>query len=147
MKPNDPAVLDRIHKLHPSLAPVWGKMSAHQMICHLTDSFKLATGERKAGSVSNLFKRTVMKWGALYVPAPWPKGVPTMPEMEQGVGGTPPKDFELDRADLLSVIERFCKPGRSFDSVEHPFFGPMTPDQWMRWGFLHTDHHLRQFGL
>ena len=24
---------------------------------------------------------------------------------------------------------------------------PMTRAQWMRWAFMHTDHHLRQFGL
>jgi hypothetical protein len=25
-------------------------------------------------------------------------------------------------------------------------FGPMTEKDWMRWGYLHADHHLRQFG-
>jgi hypothetical protein len=29
----------------------------------------------------------------------------------------------------------------------HPMFGDLTSWQWMRWGYLHTDHHLRQFGL
>jgi hypothetical protein len=28
----------------------------------------------------------------------------------------------------------------------HPIFGRMTEAEWMRWGYLHTDHHLRQFG-
>jgi prephenate dehydrogenase len=28
----------------------------------------------------------------------------------------------------------------------HPMFGPMSPEDWMRWGYLHADHHLRQFG-
>ena len=143
----DPAVPQRILALKPSLPALWGRMNAHQMICHLDDSFQLALGAREAGSVSNLFKRTVMKWGALYVPMPWPKGTPTMPEMEQGVGGTRPVEFDADRARLLRTIARFCEPGLSFASIEHPFFGPMTKSQWMRWGFLHTDHHLRQFGI
>jgi hypothetical protein len=25
-------------------------------------------------------------------------------------------------------------------------FGPMSERDWMRWGYLHADHHLRQFG-
>ena len=147
MLANDPAVRKRISDLKPSLAAQWGTMNAHQMVCHLDDSFKLALGERSASSVSDFFKRTVMKWGALYLPMQWPKNVPTRPEMEQGAGGTPPTEFEGDRAELLRTIERFCDPQRTFDSIEHPFFGPMSPGQWMRWGYLHTDHHLRQFGL
>jgi hypothetical protein len=143
----DPAISQRILGLKPSLPAIWGRMNAHQMICHLDDSFKVGLGERKVGSISNPFKRTVMKWGALYVPAPWPKGTPTMAEVEQGVGGTPPADFEGDRARLLKTVELFCEPQRSFGPIEHPFFGRLTTSQWMRWGFLHADHHLRQFGL
>ncbi|HEV2663419.1 MAG TPA: DUF1569 domain-containing protein [Blastocatellia bacterium] len=29
----------------------------------------------------------------------------------------------------------------------HPYFGAMSESQWMRWGYLHCDHHLRQFGV
>jgi hypothetical protein len=28
----------------------------------------------------------------------------------------------------------------------HPIFGRMSEAAWMRWAYLHTDHHLRQFG-
>ena len=31
------------------------------------------------------------------------------------------------------------------DWPAHPIFGPMTLRAWMRWGYLHVDHHLRQF--
>ena len=88
-----------------------------------------------------------MKWVALYVPFPWPKGVPTRPEMEQGVGGTPPGDFGRDRANLESVIQSFSDPNRQFQWQPHPIFGKMSETEWMRWGYLHADHHLRQFGV
>ena len=26
-------------------------------------------------------------------------------------------------------------------------FGAMTTERWKRWGYLHMDHHLRQFGV
>ena len=37
----------------------WGRMTAHQMICHLCDSFRFALGERPVGDVSNLVNRTL----------------------------------------------------------------------------------------
>jgi hypothetical protein len=29
----------------------------------------------------------------------------------------------------------------------HPVFGQMSESAWLRWAYVHTDHHLRQFGL
>jgi len=75
----------------------------------------------------------------------WPKGVATRPEVEQGIGGTAPVEFEKDRAELLLLIDRFCSAGVSL-VIPHPFFGRMTKQEWFRWGYLHADHHLRQFG-
>jgi hypothetical protein len=120
-------------------------MSAHQMVCHLCDSYKVALGEKSVSMATGFLQQTVIKWIALRVPAKWPKGTPTRPEVEQGVGGTPPVEFEKDRAELIGVLNRFCG-GASDPKIPHPFFGPMTRKDWMRWGYLHADHHLRQFG-
>jgi Protein of unknown function (DUF1569) len=123
----------------------WGKMSVHEMVCHLCDSYRLALGEKSASPATGFLQRTAMKWFALWVPLRWPKNVATRPEMEQGSGGTPPVDFEHDRADLLAIVRRFCDPGPN-TAIAHPFFGRMTRKEWLRWGSLHSDHHLRQFG-
>lgn len=85
-----------------------------------------------------------MKWGALYLPMPWPKGVPTRPEVDQNKGGTRPGDFEADKSKLIAAFSRFAKTDMT--GRAHPIFGVMTEAQWKRWGYLHTDHHLRQFG-
>ena len=29
--------------------------------------------------------------------------------------------------------------------TRHPAFGAMSAREWLRWGWLHADHHLRQF--
>jgi hypothetical protein len=29
----------------------------------------------------------------------------------------------------------------------HPIFGALSARDWLRWGYLHADHHLRQFGV
>ena len=125
----------------------WGKMSAHQMICHVNDSFKASTGDKAVSSTGNLFHRSVVKWLALYAPVPWPHGVPTRPEMNQEIGGTKPTEFEKDRAELIEMIERFARAERDFDWHPHPLFGLMADRDWYRWGYLHVDHHLRQFGV
>jgi hypothetical protein len=123
----------------------WGSMNVHQMVCHLVDSYKVALGEKKASPATNLIQRTLIKWVALQVPMHWPKGVPTRPEIEQGKGGSTPIDFRQDLASLLSTFDRFCNVLPS-PCVQHPIFGEMTARNWMRWGYLHADHHLRQFG-
>jgi len=115
------------------------------MICHMCDSYRAALGEKFASPATGFFQRTVMKWVALRAPMPWPHGVKTRPEIEQGIGGTQPVDFERDRAVLIVVFDRFCEPSASL-ATTHPFFGPMTSADWLRWGYLHADHHLRQFG-
>jgi hypothetical protein len=132
----------RVESLQSDSPRQWGRMTAHGMLCHLSDSFLLALGRRHAKSASGLMERTVMKWGALWVPMQWPHGFKTRPEMEQGVGGTPPDDFERDRSQLLAVMREFTTVDLT---APHPIFGPMSRKEWMRWGWLHVDHHLRQF--
>lgn len=138
-------ILRRIGALTAADQRRWGRMTAHEMVCHLSDAYRLALGEKSASPATGFLRRTAMKWFALWVPLKWPKGVPTLSEMDQGRGGTPPVDFERDRAELLSIMRRFCNPGPD-PSIAHPFFGPMSRKEWMRWGYLHADHHLRQFG-
>jgi Protein of unknown function (DUF1569) len=139
------SVVARISALTSSDRGLWGKMSPHQMLCHLCDSYKLALGEKSVSMATGFLQRTLIKFLALRAPMKWPHGTPTRPEVEQGVGGTAPVEFERDRSELLSIIDRFC--GGAIDpQIRHPFFGPMTRKEWMRWGYLHADHHLRQFG-
>jgi hypothetical protein len=47
---------------------------------------------------------------------------------------------------LFAAINKFTGLPRAFTFHTHPMFGEMTEKDWMRWGYLHADHHLRQFG-
>jgi hypothetical protein len=123
----------------------WGVMTAHQMVCHLGDAFLMMIGERRASDATGLLQRTVIKWIALYAPVPWPAGILTLPELDQTIGGTNPKEFSADVARVEVLIQRAasvtgCRTRR------HPIFGRMSEADWMRWAYLHMDHHLRQFG-
>lgn len=123
----------------------WGKMSVNQMICHLRDGYWVALGEKPVAMVAIPVPRLVMKWLALRAPMQWRQGFKSAPEVAQDVGGTRPVEFESDRAALLSAVDQFCRQ-LPHPCVPHPFFGGMTAPDWWRWGYLHADHHLRQFG-
>jgi hypothetical protein len=140
-------IIDRLDKLDKQSQRRWGKMTPQQMICHLSDSFKAAIGEKYVSPGGNILHRTLFKWIALRVPLRWPKGVATRPEMDQEAGGTPPAQVEADMRELKRVVERFIKAERDFEWARHPLFGEMSEEEWYRWGYLHLDHHLRQFGL
>jgi Protein of unknown function (DUF1569) len=140
------ATLQRLARIQPGQRALWGRMSAHQMLCHLNDAFLAVMGEKYVSPASGPLQRTVVKWIALYAPIHWPRGLPTRPEMDQRVGGTAPLEFERDKMTLVAVIQRFSNPQRDFEWSAHPIFGKMADPAWFRWGYLHLDHHLRQFG-
>ncbi len=124
----------------------WGTMTAAEMLCHLSDAFRIALGERAAKPVRNRYSGPLMRWAALWIPLKWPQGVPTVPECDANAGGSRPAEFERDKNEALELLEQFTVHGRESGLRPHPFFGEMTEKEWMRWGYLHTDHHLRQFG-
>jgi hypothetical protein len=139
-------IIARLRKLGPNDERHWGRMTSHQMLCHLSDSFKGVIGEKPLGHKSNIISRSLIKWIALKAPVSWPHGVKTMPEMDQAIGGTPPAEFDLDRQSLEALIGRITGVSRDFQWTQHPAFGRLSEWEWQRWAFLHVDHHLRQFG-
>ena len=147
-RPRDKAELvRRLKTVRPDCTRRWGKMSAHQMVCHLSDSFRMMTRQKTASPATGFLQSTIVKWIALYTPAPWSRGIQTRPEMDQELGGTKPGDFAADLAALLALVETITTPASHDDWPAHPIFGKMSEAAWMRWAYLHVDHHLRQFGL
>jgi hypothetical protein len=121
-------------------------MSAHQMICHLSDACRMALGEKQVSSASGPLQRTFWKWFALYLPMRWPSGILTRPEIDQSAAGTAPATFADDVDQLEALFDRIATRDRHTPWPEHPLFGRMSAAAWLRWAYLHADHHLRQFG-
>ncbi len=141
----------RLQTFSASDKALWGTMSVHEALCHLEDAFKLGLGERttearpRLPGFAGILPGSVVKLISLRAPMQWPHGVPTVPEAVVGKGGTVPTGFDRDRASLIATLERFCEKLPE-PCVRHAFFGEMSVGDWMRWGYLHCDHHLRQFG-
>ena len=142
----------RITRILPSSPRKWGTLTPHEMICHLSDSFLMVMGEKRVApmkiSVTPIpLPIGFVKWFALEVPMRWPQGTPTLPEVDPKRDGTRPTEFGQDVENLQSLLKRFTRQPRDFQFAMHPIFGTMCETEWMRWGFLHMDHHLRQFGV
>jgi len=145
----DPATQDEILKRLASVTPDsprrWGRMTAHQMICHLSDAFRGVLGDFPVSAGAGPLPGPILKFVALRMPLKWPHGIQTRPEVDQEIGGTRPVEFSADVAALKAGFDRFVSDPRAI-GPRHPIFGAMSETEWMRWGYLHMDHHLRQFG-
>ena len=139
-------IVARLRRLTPDSPRRFGRMTPHQAICHLSDSFRAMMAPTAVSSIATPFSRTVVKWVALNAPMKWPSGVKTIPEVDQDYGGTRPAEFLCDRQQLELLIAEFA--GRSGETLQpHPIFGRMTTREWQRWSWRHMDHHLRQFNV
>lgn len=137
----------RLQNIHPSSPRRWGFMSPHQMICHLSDGYRLYLGEKHAAPVKTPAPKWLVRWIALRAPFPWPRGIKTMPEIDQAGRGTPPREFAGDLQELQNLLGRVAALPPDFAFPEHPYLGRLSYDGWMRLAYLHADHHLRQFGV
>jgi hypothetical protein len=131
-------VVQRLRGVSPESERRWGKMTAPEMLCHVSDQLRVALGEIATRDRSTLFRRTIFKW--LAFGAPWPRGkVPTSREMQT----SRPADWGDDLAACEGLIERVGMGGAA---SMHPTFGPLTPREWGRLCWKHLNHHLTQFG-
>lgn len=137
-------LITRLASVSASDTRRWGRMNVYQMLRHLGDAIRVPLGEKQVSDGGRLIHRTLTKWGGLWVPIPWPKSFPSRPELDQCYLGIFEGDFEAARQNALTQLARLRTA--NVDGARHPYFGDMRQNEWMRWGWLHTDHHLRQFG-
>ena len=126
-------------------------MTAGQAVLHLSGAFQMALQQgpfvahvpnaRPSPLNSRLGRHLVFG-----TPFHWPRNTPTVPELEVGRQPSPAvEEFPEHIADLLLLIRHFSQAPATVILPKHPLLGALSRDQWMRWGYLHTDHHLRQF--
>ena len=105
---NDRAeILRRLRTVKEDSQRLWGKMSANQMICHLSDGFRGVTGEIRVAPTGTFFQRKIVKFMMMNLPPVRVKNYPTSPEINQEIGGTKPTELGADLAKLEQLIECF----------------------------------------
>jgi len=142
--PKDVAeIRNRIHSLASSDAPQWGVVTVNQMVCHVREAYLYALADTPVELIPLPYPPAVVKQFALELPKPWPHSTRTLPELSLDAPGMACTTFDRDRDTLLAAFDNFC--ALTDYTRDHPFFGSMKHGDWMRWGYLHADHHLRQF--
>jgi hypothetical protein len=135
-------LLARLERLKPGATPLWGTMTAPQMLAHLTDWMLMAKGEIKVALKKRPQRIPPLKQLMIYW-LPFPKGIPTSPELI----GRKPLEWATERAAVRGHVQSFENLNSKSTWPEHPVFGKMTPKAWSVFAYRHMDHHLRQFGV
>jgi Protein of unknown function (DUF1569) len=136
-------IRDRVARLSPDCTARWGRMSTQQMVCHLTESLKMALGELRVEPKRLPIRYPPLKQLVVYA-APFPKNAPTAPEL---VITATPLPWSDDVARLETLIDRFTSCAADSEWPEHPAFGRLSRRAWGVLAYRHLDHHLRQFGV
>lgn len=135
----------RLASLTPHADRRWGRMTAHQAVCHLSDWFRAILGDRPIPAKEPSAGLKVLRFIAFTTPLPWLRGFPTSPMTDQEKLGTPPAEFAADVAALQALMLRFVAT-RGEGLPPHNRWGRMSAAMWGRYGYRHVNHHLRQFG-
>jgi hypothetical protein len=135
-------ILARVDRLTPDRKPLWGQMDAGRMVAHVTDQLRAGLGELPCAPRNTPMKNAIIKRLVIYV-MPFPKGLPTAPEMLSTV----PATWDADVAALRLALDRFGARDPKTAWPEHPAFGRLTGKLWGVLSWRHMDHHLRQFGV
>jgi Protein of unknown function (DUF1569) len=136
-------IRERVARLTPERPRQWGRMSVQQMVCHLSESLRMAIGDLQVAPKRLPIRYAPLKQLIVYL-IPFPKNAPTAPELTIAATSRPWAD---DIALLQQLIDRFA--ARPADAVwpDHPAFGRLSRRAWGVLAYRHMDHHLRQFGV
>ncbi len=141
------ATVRRFKALTPESRGRWGRMSVEQMLCHVSDYLRLPFGEVPSPDRSTVLTRGV-GWLLMRLPLSFPKNLRTLRELDQDREfSTKPAAFEADRDRLLAQLDRFAQTPETADWAPNTLFGTIGKQGWGRVGWIHLDHHLRQFGV
>lgn len=136
-------VVRRIEILRAYSERRWGRMTAPQMVAHLTEQMHHCLGDHPCTPVPGLLRLAAVRYLSIYW-FPWPKG---------RIKGPPdaflrqPTTWEADRTALLELVERFGERDPDGDWPEHGLFGRMSGKDWGFFCYKHFHHHLSQFGV
>ena len=132
--------LTRIDSLTPNHKVKYGKMNVHQMVCHCTDFYRMASEELTLTETPKLSKEEVL------ILAKERKTVPAPKDINQVAGkGTKPNNFQNDIRLLKEKMTLFFNSPKKVEFPPNFYFGLLTRAQWNETSNYHLYHHLRQF--
>jgi hypothetical protein len=135
-------LLRRLDTLSPETPARWGRMNAHQMVCHLIDAVESSFAPSPPTVATGPLTRAPLKWLVINV-LPWPRGkLESPPDLLVTV----PTDWDADMARLHTAVERVAARGAAGAWPASDVFGSLSGREWGALLRTHMNHHLRQFG-
>ena len=140
-------LIDALMALREDARPRWGKMTAQQMVEHLTWAFELSSGQVRVDCPIPEAQRERLK-AFLYDNRPTPREF-SNPVLTAGLPPLRYAGLAEATAGLRVEMERFLRQLATTPGAMHmhPVFGPIGGEAWGRAHFKHAYHHLLQFGL
>ena len=136
-----------LKSLTPGTPRKWGMMDAQQMVEHLTDYVRIATGKNPVDVVTPeehlpAFRKFLLSEKQF------------RPETKNPLNTGSPNPLRM--GNLEEAIEEYLAEMNEFHAVfqeepgkmtAHPSFGFCSYEDWLRLQYKHLTHHARQFGL
>lgn len=140
-------VVRRCRGLSTGQKPLWGVLTADELVPHLIGTVRYSMGELpQAGFYGNWFTQNILPPLVYTIGMGPPKNLKSLDTQGNRVEAvSSPGDCDTLQAVIEAFIEGCGK--RSFSPARHPFFGHIGFDGWARIHVLHFKHHLKQFGL
>jgi len=146
LQPSDRAALTaRLQRLRPDTPGQWGRLTAPGMVAHVTSSLRMMTGDLPVVPAPTpwLVRHAPVRHLLIYA-LPFPKGLPTSPELL-------PAPEQREWADALRAFDAALNTIGTRPSAgpwpHHPAFGAMSGREWGVLQYRHLSHHFRQFGV
>jgi hypothetical protein len=133
---------ERLSNLKPDTTPHSGEMNCSEMVCHISDIFRLANGE----IMGHQYRGTAPE--VIDAMANAGKTVENAEAMTSAKGtGTMPTHFEADLNTFKELLAEFNGLPEDHPFAPHPYFGQMSKQDWTDLANYHINHHLELFGV
>ncbi len=136
--------------LEPSQKPLWGNMTAQQMVEHLSLRFAYASKKIKGAPFMTSERMAFYKAKFFNGHLPIRKNFTAkgLIPVEQGANYR-----YKDLKEAISIYKKSVEEFAHYFKINpialtyHPFFGYLSFDEWLFYHELHIKHHFYQFGL
>jgi hypothetical protein len=137
-----------IKQLNPNAERRWGKMNVHQMIEHMSDSFRMANGKDVHTAILTQDEKLPRAQAFIMSDIPFKENTKNILLPEEPVN-IRFQNIDDSIAELENEVHDFFAKFESDknQTIRNPFFGDLNFEQWVGLLYKHTWHHLNQFGV
>jgi hypothetical protein len=127
--------------------PDWGKMTVQQMVEHMSESVRNASGKLHYEVLTPEEKLPIYRDFMLSDKSFKPETInPIMPAIplpakQENLSGSI-AELELELTDFVNAFKE-----DPYNKITNPIFGDLNFEQWTHLLYKHAIHHLKQFGV